>query len=423
MFTTKIFRALRYRNFRLYFCGVAVSWIGSWISTVALGWLVFKLSQSELVLGLYGFIGQLPFLFVAPLAGVLIDRVSKIRILLLTQTILLLLSFLLALLAWQEIITVWQIMVIALLKGTVSALDMPARQALVVDLIEDRELLPNAIALNSSIFNSARLIGPAIGGVLLMELGEELCFLVDGLSYFPALAALLLLRVPPRRKSADGPAPKLLTELVGGLSFAYSNSTIRGILLMLALGTVFGSSYVSLLPAFAGTVYNAGPALLGYLYSATGCGALIGALLLAARVRAKGLGNVVKIAAIGISTALLLLGLNSNANLGIVLMFVVGISVTTFTASCNTILQTVVSDQMRGRVMSLYAFAFVGMMPFGSLLGGVLASHFGVRLAVGACGAVCLLVVSGASPFLAEVDARISQAKGCLLQPLVNGQA
>lgn len=373
---------------------------------VALSWLIYRLSDSELILGVHGFLSYLPLFLVGPFAGVLLDRISKIKVLVFTQSFLLLSSFLLAALTYWNLIEVWHILLISFLKGIANAFDMPARHSLVVDLIDEREILSNAIALSAAMFNAARLVGPAIGGLLIANWGEAICFFVDGCSFVGALGALSLLKIPSTSKRQTAPN-RAMFDLVAGFRYVKNNLVIRNVLSLLALGAVFGSSYNALLPVFAKTVYNGGSALLGYLLTAIGSGALVSALLLAMRERADGLGRVIIVAGLGLSTALLILAVNSNTLVALCLLFVIGLSMTAFVASSNTVLQTMVSDQMRGRLMSLYTVAFVGMMPFGSLLGGAVANSFGVQVAVGGSGLVSFLIILNYIRPLIRIDQQL----------------
>ena len=381
------FRALRHRPFRLMFMGMGVSWIGTWMQQVAISWLVYRLTGSALLLGIVGFASQFPAFVVAPFAGVLADRVSKVRIVITTQALAMLQALTLATLILTGAVEVWHIIVLTALLGIISGFDIPARQSLLVELVEGPTDLANAIALNSSLFNGARLIGPAIAGLLVALLGEGLVVLLNGVSYFAVLWALLTIGVPGRK---PGGSAAMLEHLREGFGYVTGFFPIRLILALLAVISLVAMPYVVLLPVFATNVLGGGPDTLGFLMSATGLGALAGALFLASRASVRGLSQVIVVSLLLFGGGLVGFSLSRSAPVSIALLLLAGFGMMTATAAGNTILQTIVEPEMRGRVMSFYTMAFMGMTPFGSLIAGVLASRIGAPMTVAFGGAACL---------------------------------
>lgn len=382
-------RSLGSRNYRLFFSGQSVSLIGTWMTRVATSWLIYRLTHSAFLLGMAGFAGQLPLFFLAPIAGVWIDRWNRHRTLVWTQALSLVQSLALAALALSGVIQVWHVILLMVMQGVVNAFDMPARQAFVVQMVDDRADLPNAIALNSSMVNAARLIGPAVGGVIIAQVGEGYCFLIDGISYMAVIASLLAMRVKP--STAHDRTKKVMQELVEGWRYVAGSVPIRSILLLLALVSLLGMPYTVLMPVFAGQVLHGGPHTLGMLMASIGVGALSGALALAGRQSVLGLGRVIPVSAGLFGLALIGFGLSQQLWLSLALLLVAGFGMMRQMAASNTILQTIVEDEKRGRVMSFYAMAFAGMSPFGSLLAGALAARFGVSYTVAFSGALCLI--------------------------------
>ncbi len=388
-------RALGSRNYRLFFAGQLISLIGTWLTTVATAWLVYSLTRDTLTLGTVTFCGQIPAFLLAPLAGVLVDRWSLHRTLVVTQTLSMLESTALALLTFGHLINVPWIFALNVFQGLVNAFDMPARQAFVVQMVENREDLPNAIALNSSMFNAARLLGPSIAGILIALVGEGLCFTLDALSYVAVIVALLRMIVPPPapRKAPRHP----LVEFREGLEHALGFTPIRAILLILALVSLMGTPYTVLMPAFTDkTLLGGGPGTLGMLMAATGLGALLGAIVLAARRSVLGLGRLIPMATVGFGITLIAFSFSRHLSLSLALLAGTGFCMITQMAAGNTLLQTIVDDDKRGRIMSLFGMSFLGMMPLGSLLMGYLAKpqHLGPPKAV-ALGGVCCIVGAG----------------------------
>lgn len=391
-------RALRHRNYRLFFGGQSVSLIGTWMTRLATSWLVYRLTHSALLLGLVSFAGQIPTFLLAPFAGVWVDRWNRHRVLVVTQVLAMLQSFALAALALANIITVWDVLWLSLFQGLINAFDMPARQAFVVQMVEDRRDLGNAIALNSSMVNMARLIGPSVAGMVIAAVGEGYCFLIDGISYLAVIASLLLMNITALPKSRA--ARSTFAELRDGWNYVSGFAPIRSILLLLGLISLMGMPYTVLMPIFAGKILGGGPHTLGFLMGAVGVGALTGAFRLAARRSVLGLGRLTAISAAVFGGGLVAFSRSSWLWLSLILMFVVGIGMMQQMASSNTILQTIVEEDKRGRVMSYYAMAFTGMAPFGSLLAGTVANRIGAPDTLLITGACC---IAGAIWFAREL--------------------
>ncbi len=373
---TWVLRALRHRNYRLFFGGQSVSLIGTWMTRIATSWLVYRLTNSALLLGIVGFAGQIPTFLLAPFAGVWVDRLNRHRLLVATQILAMLQSFALAALALAQRITVWDVIWLSAFQGLINAFDMPGRQAFVVEMIEQREDLSNAIALNSSMVNMARLIGPSLAGIVIAAVGEGYCFLADGFSYLAVIASLLLMRLraqPVRQQRAR----HMLAELKEGWVYVSRSPAIRALLLLLALVSLVGMPYTILMPIFAGSILHGGPHTLGFLMGASGVGALTGAVHLASRKSVLGLGRVVALSAGLFGAGLIAFSQSPWLGLSLPLMFVTGMGMMQQMAATNTILQTIVEEEKRGRVMSYYTMAFVGMAPFGSLLAGSVAARIG----------------------------------------------
>jgi MFS family permease len=386
-----LLRAFRYRNYRLFFGGQSVSLVGTWVTRIATSWLVYRLTGSAWWLGVVGFIGQLPTLLLAPMAGVLVDRWDRHRLLVVTQVASMLQSAALAALAFTGRLSVGHILWLQALQGVINAFDTPARQAFVVQMVEDRADLPNAIALNSSMFNGSRIVGPAIGGALLAAAGEGWCFALDAASYLAVIASLLAMRLPAEsgRRPRDR-AESMRTELREGLHYALGFPPVRSALTLVALVGLFGMPYTTLMPAVAGNVLHGGPHTLGWLMTAGGLGALVGAFYLASRGSVVGLGRVISIASASAGLALVLFALSRWLWLSLLLMSVVGASFMMTTASANTVLQTILPEALRGRVMALYTVAFLGSAPIGSLLAGAVAARIGTPETILAGGLGCL---------------------------------
>ncbi len=387
-------RALRSRNYRLYFAGQGISLIGTWIQTIALSWLVYTMTRSAFLLGIVGFSAQIPTLVLAPIAGVVADRVNRHRMIVTTQLLFAVQALLLGALVLGEVIAVWHIVVLSVLLGVINSFDMPTRQAFVVELIENRDDLPNAIALNSSMFNGARLVGPAVAGILIALVGEGVCFLINAGSYLAVIGALLAMRITPR--AARGEVRQVWHELREGFVFTFGFAPTRIIILLVALVSVAGMPYATLMPIFAAQILHGGASTLGFLSGAAGVGAVAGAITLASRNSVLGLGRWIPSACAGFGLALIGFSFSRWLPLSLLLLALAGLGMITHMAASNTILQTIVDDSRRGRVMSFYTMAFIGMAPFGSLLGGALASRIGAPYTVTLGGVVCLV---GAAAF------------------------
>jgi MFS family permease len=383
-----LLRALASRNYRLFFEGQTVSLVGTWMTRVAMSWLVYRLTDSAFLLGLTSFAGQIPIFFLTPLAGVWVDRWDRHRTLVVTQILSMLQSFALAALTLGGVITIWEILLLALFQGAVNAFDMPARQAFVVQMIERREDLGNAIALNSSMVNGARLIGPAVAGVVIAAVGEGYCFLIDGFSYTAVIASLLMMRVT--RVPPDGRRP-LISELVEGWRYVRESPPIRSVLLLLALVSLVGMPYTVLMPIFAGSILHGNAHTLGFLMAASGLGALTGAVTLAMRPSVLGLGRVIVWSASLFGAGLIALSASRVLLVSLAVVAAAGMGMMRHMASSNTILQTIVAENKRGRVMAYYAMAFQGIAPFGSLMAGAVAARVGAPWTIAGMGTLCLL--------------------------------
>jgi MFS family permease len=386
----KTFHALQHRNFRLYFTGQLISVAGTWMQTVAQAWLVYELSHSELMLGIVGFAAAIPALLVSPWAGVVVDRVNKRNLIVVTQASAMILAFILAALTFAGIVQVWEIVILAALLGLVNAFDGPARQSFVVEMV-GREDLPNAIALNSMMFNGARVIGPALGGILLATVGTAWCFFINGLSFLVVIACLLLMRLTPRTQILQIGSP--WSDMKHGLRYVLLHRNIFALLTLALIFSVFGISYTTLLPAFVNRVLRVEATGYGLLNAFIGVGAVCGALIMARNTNRGGRGR--RLARVNLIFPLVLAAFAFNPHFGLALPLAFGLGICymlTFT-SINTLLQTNVDDQMRGRVMGLYTLTFFGFAPFGNLAIGTLAERWGMSSII-ALSAVCALVLA-----------------------------
>lgn len=382
-------RALQHRNYRLFFGGQGISLIGTWMTRVATGWLVYRLTGSAFLLGLVSFAGQIPILVLGPVAGVWVDRWNRHRVLVVTQVLSMLQSFGLAVLALAHVITVNEIILLNLFQGAVNSFDMPARQAFVIEMVENPEDLGNAIALNSSLVNGARLIGPSVAGLLIAAVGEGYCFLLDGISYIAVIVSLLAMVVPVR--NTGHAKQSVLAELQEGWDYVRGFRPIWAILLLLVLVSLVGMPYTTLMPIFAGQILHGGAHTLGFLMAATGVGALMGAVSLAARRSVLGLGRLIPISAGLFGAGLVGFSLSRHLSLSLLLLVVTGYGFMQQMASSNTILQTISEDRKRGRVMSFYAMSFQGVAPFGSLIAGAVAGRIGAPNTLLIGGVICVV--------------------------------
>ncbi len=385
---SSIVRSLRHRNFRLYFSGQSISLIGTWMQRIALSWLVYRMTNSAFLLGVVGFSGQIPTFFFASFAGVLADRYDRRRILILTQILCMMQALVLAFLVLSHLIQVWHIVVLAILLGVVNAFDLPTRQSFFVEMVKDRNDLGNAIALNSSIVNSARLLGPTAAGILIAAFGEGTCFLINAVSYVAVVLSLLLMEV--ERKGVKPRMSKVWQELREGIRYAIGFAPIRDILLIFALVNLVGMPYVTLMPVFAKDVLHGGPSTLGFLMGCVGLGALGGAVFLASRKSVLGLGKMIPIAATIFGLSLAVFSFSRQLYFSLPLMLLTGTGQMIVMATSNTILQTLVDDDKRGRVMSFYTMAFMGATPVGSLTEGFLANKIGAPWTVFGGGLICV---------------------------------
>jgi len=396
----QVFRALRHRNFRLFCLGQLISLSGAWMQSVAQTWLVYRLTRSELLVGLTNFCLQLPVFALAPLGGVFSDRHSRRRLVAVTQALSMGLALALAALTLWGRVEVWQVLALAAALGCVNAFDIPARQAFLVQMTSPEDLL-NAIALNSSIFNFARVAGPGIAGLLVARFGEGVCFAVNGLSFVPVIASLAAMRLPRfERTVVESPWEHLLE----GFRYAYRTLHIRYLLLLLAAATISGAPAYVLMPFFAAEILGRGSEGMGLLLASMGIGALIGTLVLAGRATTRGLTRVVLFGAAGFGASLILFAASRHFLLSLVIMFGAGFSALRHLASTNTLIQTLIPDDYRGRIMALYTMTVVGLAPFASLAGGAAAHRVGPPATVAAAGVLCVLASLAFRARLAELE-------------------
>jgi len=383
---SRLTRALRHRNYRLFFSGQSVSLVGTWITRVATSWLVYRLTGSELLLGVVGFCGQIPTMLLAPFAGVLVDRWDRHRLLVLTQAASMLQSFVLAVLTLRHEITVPWLLGLQIVQGVINAFDTPARQAFVVEMVEDRADLANAIALNSSMVNGSRIIGPSIGGLLIAAVGEGWCFLADAVSYLFVIASLMMMRLPSARSARV--EARVLEELRVGYRYVRESAPIRTALVVLAIVSTMAMPYTVLMPAYAAEVLHGGPNTLGLLMTASGVGALGGGLYLASRQSVVGLGRVAAYSTLIFGAGLVAFAFTTSLWVALAVLPFVGAGFMVEMAATNTVLQTLVTDDLRGRVMAFYTMAFFGTAPLGSLLAGLAADRIGARWTIAAGGVI-----------------------------------
>ena len=385
----RVLSALESRNYRLFFFGQVVSLVGTWMSQTASLWLVYHLSSSPLLLGMVGFASQMPIFFLAPIAGVVVDRLNRHRLLIITQVLSMLQSFALAALTLTHRISPAWLIFLSLVQGAINGLDMPTRQALVINFVSRREHLSNAIALNSSIFNLARLVGPAIGGFVVAGLGAGMCYLIDGFSYGAVIVSLFLMRLnlPPRREKVRHP----IIEMREGFASAFQFRPMRVLMIMVAVISAVGFSYSVLTPIFARDVFAGDARVLGYLMSASGVGALIAAIYLGYRTTIRGLGTVVACGAALMGTGLIGFACSRTLALSLICLGIVGMGGVLTMASSNTLVQSFADEERRGRVMSIFTMAFTGTMPLGNLLVGWIAGFAGPGVALVGGGTICVV--------------------------------
>lgn len=384
-----IFRSLQYRNYRLFFGGQSISLVGTWIQRIAMPWLVYDISHSVVLLGIVGFASQIPTFVLASFAGVIVDRSNRYHILIATQVLAMLQALALASLFFVDVLQVWHIIVLSIILGFVNAFDVPARQSFLVEMVEKKEDLGNAIALNSSMVNGARLLGPSIAGVLIAVAGEGTCFLINGLSYIVVIVSLLQMKIVPKPRMKK--TTKVIHELREGFKYTFGYIPIKSIILLLAVISLMGMSYSVLMPVFAREILHGNSHTFGFLMGGSGLGALTGALYLASRRNAAGLEKLIPISAIFFGLGLIALSFSRAFWLSLAMMIATGLGMMLVMASSNTVIQTIVDDNKRGRVMSFYAMAFMGTAPFGSLLSGGMAKIIGTPLTFAFGGAVCIM--------------------------------
>jgi len=410
-------RALRHRNFRLFFTGQIISLVGTWMQTIAESWLVYRLTGSAAKLGMVGFCAQIPVFLIAPIGGAAADQSNRKRTLLFTQSAAMALALVYAALTLSHRIQIWQIFVLAALLGVVNGFDIPTRQAFVVDMVGKEDLM-NAIALNSSMFNGARIVGPAVAGILVASVGEGWCFFINGVSYVAVITGLLMIAIPHRRveKGLGSPARRIAE----GFRYTATTKPIAGLLLLLGLVSLAGMPYAVLMPIFADRVLHGNARTLGALMSASGAGALLGAFTLALRRGLRGLGRWVAAAAAGFGAALIAFSFSHTVWVSAALLVPVGYALMVEMASSNTLIQSMVPDELRGRVMSVYSMMFMGMAPVGALLAGFSAHAFGAAWTVAGGGMLC---VAGSGAFAWKLPSLRTEGRRLILaQQAVAGE-
>jgi len=407
----EMFRSLESYNFRLFFMGQSVSLIGTWIQRIAMPWLVYDLTHSVFLLGLIGFTGQLPVFLIGPFAGVLTDRWNKQRLLLVTQTLAMAQALAIAVLIFLGIIHVWMLVILSIMLGCITAFDGPARQSFLLEMISKKDDLGNAIALNSTMVNSARLIGPSIAGILIASTGEGMCFLINGISYLVVIASLLRMKLPPRTEKTK--QRQFLSSFKEGFAYTFGFAPIKAVILLLALISLMGMPYTVLMPVFAKEIFHGGSHTFGFLMGASGLGALSGALYLASRKSVVGLERLIPMASALFGSGLIAFSFSRYLPLSLFLLVFTGLGMMMQMASSNSIIQTIVDDDKRGRVMSFYTMALMGTAPFGSLLAGSLAKWIGAPNTLIIGGASCVI---GAIAFTRNLPKLKSQIRPIYIQ-------
>jgi len=415
-----VFRALRHQNYRLFFGGQSISLIGTWMQQIAVSWLVYRMTNSVFLLGLVGFSSQISTFLLAPLAGVIADRHHRHRLLLITQSLAMLQAIILYLLYVTHHIEVWHIILLSFFLGAVNAFDIPVRQSFTVDMINDREDLSNAIALNSSMVNAARLIGPSVGGILIALFGEGTCFLVNALSYIAVLLSLVMMKLPPWERLSRHKEPVML-QLKEGFSYAINFMPIRTILMLLSVISLVSGGVQALMPVFARDVFHGGSRTLGILMASSGLGALTGAIYLAGRKNVLGLGKVIAWTAALFGGGVIIFSRTSVLMIAMPILLFSGFGMMVQMASSNIILQTIVEEDKRGRVMSFYTMAFMGLSPFGSLFSGVLATRIGANNTLFGGGILCIIAAilfAMQLPILRGFVRPVYIQKGIIIEPV-----
>ncbi len=392
-----LFRALSHRNYRLFYFGQGISLIGTWMQQIAMIWLVYRITGSAFMLGLVAFCGQIPTFFLAPMGGVIADRWNRHRLMVFNQSVAMLQAFILAFLTLTHLIQVWIIIPLGIILGIVNSFDMPVRQSFIIEMVDNRDDLANAIALNSSLVNAARLIGPSIAGIIVATVGEGLCFLFNGISYIAVILALLAMRIKEVHRPYE--EQHVFEKLKEGFLYVVGFRPIRSILLLLGLMSLMGVQAV-IMPVYVKEILHGGPHEFGFLMAAMGCGSLTGAVYLAGRKNVRGLIKRIGYAASLFGVSLLILSVTKVFLLAVIIIYSGGLGMMMQMASSNTIIQTLADDDKRGRVMSFYAMAFLGMAPFGSFLAGTLTTSIGISWTMALGGVICLI---GAGLFMRDV--------------------
>src|SRR3954452_17396545 len=385
-----LLRSLRHRNYRLFFTGQLISLIGTWMDTVAEAWLVYRLSHSPLLLGVAAFASQIPVFLLAPIGGLIADRHDRRKILIWTQALSMVQAMILAILTLSHVVTIWHVIVLAAGLGIVNAIDMPTRQAFVVEMVS-REDLINAIALNSSMFNGARVVGPAVAGVVVALIGEGWCFFANSVSYIAVISGLWMMTFAGQRQRKQQMEISAFEHIAEGFRFVFSAAPIRALMLLLGAVSLLGMPYAVLMPVFADQILHAGAHGLGILMGFSGCGALFGAVTLAMKKRVKGLGTWVAVSAVMFGVGLMAFSFSRHFWLSCALIVCSGFAMMVQMSSSNTLIQSMVPDHLRGRVMAVYSMMFMGMAPLGSLLAGGVAEHIGAPLTVAGGAALSIL--------------------------------
>jgi len=388
----ELFVALTVRNYRLFFMGQGISLIGTWMQRTTMGWFVYRLTDSAFLLGVISFLSMIPALFISPFAGAWGDRWNRQHTLIITQSLFMLQAALLALAALSGFINserIWPLMALSLMQGVIEAVDSPIRQSFVIDLVTKRSLIPNAIASNSAMFNSARLVGPSVGGAMILIFGEGMCFAINALTYLPVITMLFMIKINyPHIQAAK---ENTFAKIRDGWRYAFGHLPIRFLISNLMVFTLFGMSYSTLIPVFARDILKGTAGTQGLLLSTAGIGSLATSFYLASRKTIKGLPTVMISLGVAVSLTLIVFSRSSFLPLSLFLMLFIGLGMTMQMASTNTIIQSVVADHMRGRVLSVYTMSFMAASPFGGLLAGTLSRHFGAANALSICAGVCLI--------------------------------
>ncbi|MCE5329852.1 MFS transporter [bacterium] len=412
-----ILRSLRYRNYRLFFGGQLISLVGTWMQQIAMSWLVYHLTGSGFMLGLITFFSQIPSFLISPFAGVFTDRWNKHKALIITQIFSMIQAFIIAVLTLTGTVQVWHIILLSLMLGFINAFDMPIRQAFVIEMIEDRKDLGNAIALNSSMVNGARLFGPAIAGLLVAAVGEGMCFLINAISFIAVIIALLFMRI--KKAYIKTESKNIFLELKEGFKYSFGFAPIRDVLILIAVVSLIGMPYTVLMPIFANDILKGGSDVLGFLMAATGVGALAGGIILANKRSATGFGKIMALSTAIFGVTLVIFSFSKILWFSVVILIFVGFGMIMLISSVNTFLQTITNDEMRGRVMSYFTMAFIGMSPFGSLISGGVADAIGAPYTVmigGVIVIICAVVFSIRLPVLRKLARPVFIKKGIIVE-------